>query len=245
MTNKSVFGAFAALAGSAISLSPLAAETDAASGHAALVEAVASDDMKNATFEHDMVQGFIAVLERDEEIVALEQECPGFINGMADELRPLIYESHEEDYAWYRGELGKLFLGGMSDGEARAAAAFFASDAGQQFLMTAVAQQQTDNTIADILENDDMTVSQEAYEKDKAATARRTIEALDPAVLKAFMEEMAQADWFPAFLKMRPKIQALGLEMANRETSAEFDAELEARAEGFTEEHFNACYDED
>lgn len=245
MTNKAVYAALAVFAGSAISLSPLAAETDAASGYAALVGVIASDEMKMATFERDMEEGFIAVFKQDEEIVELEQECPGFIDGMAAELRPLMLESHEEDYAWYRGELGKLFRGSLSDGEAQSAATFFASDIGQKFLMTAVSQGSAEHTISDIMENDDMSVSKSALERDKAATARRTIEALDPEVLTAFVTQMSQAEWYPALMKMQPRLNALNLEMANRETSAEFDAELEARAEGFTEKHFDACYGEE
>lgn len=71
----------------------------------------------------------------------------------------------------------------------------------------------------DVLANDDMAVSREALASDNAETGRRVRQAMSEQELARIGGEIIATDWFPAFAALRPRMDALNLELANRETS--------------------------
>lgn len=232
----------AALFMSPLAAQPLTAESETGDSYTRLAEAVASDKISKLIFERDMEAGFKETLAQDPEVAVTETDCPGFVDGFAKALRPIMLESHNLDYAWYRSKLIETFRAGMSAEQAGNAATFFASEPAQIFLSTAITNYSLDNTVSDVMTNDDMSVSAEALEADKRATAALTMRKMDKDDLNAFITGMAQSEWFPAFRKMQPTIQSLNLEMANRDFTPEHQIEFDRVAEDYATSALDACY---
>ena len=210
-------------------------------GYSRLVEAVANDRFSGMIFERDMAVGFEGVLRQDADTKAIEDECPGYIKGMGDAVRPIMRISHDYDYAWYRVELEKLIRQDMTEAEASSAADLFGSELGQRFLGTAITNYSVDNSISDVLSNDDFSVSAESLESDRQETAQRLLRALDPEDLAAFSMQLMQSEWIGAFQILQPKINQLQLQLANRDFTPEHGAEFDKVVNGFVNDHLDKC----
>ncbi|MEP0188857.1 MAG: hypothetical protein ABJP70_05765 [Erythrobacter sp.] len=219
----------------------LAEEADAKDGYIQLANAVASDQVANLVFEKDMIDGFEAVLKEDTDVAALDTDCPGFIAGFTKAARPILYKSHMQDYAWYRGELSGLFRKTLSKEDAAGAAMFFTSEFGQKFLAQTIANQTFDNSIAEVLSSDTGEISEETYADDKTESVKNILSKLSESELQDLDATFRLASWFPAFFAIQPQIQALSLELTNKDFNEEDGAEFDAVTDSFIDQHLETC----
>lgn len=84
-------------------------------GHEQLLAVIASDRIRDGLFEREMDLGFRAVFEQDEDIAAIEAECPGLLGALTDGLTETIRRTRNADYAVYRTRLLALLENGMSE----------------------------------------------------------------------------------------------------------------------------------
>ena len=147
---------------------PVAAQSEETQDpHLALATALSSDELAELRFKQEMEVGFYAGLKAIPDMVQIENDCPGFFIGFGKALRPLMYQGHFEDNAWYRKQLDKLFRERLSKGAASGAAEFYGSDEGQRLLAMAVANLSADNTIAELvdeIDEENIDTSEEAYQ---------------------------------------------------------------------------------
>lgn len=238
--------AFKSLAIACLALFPAALpaqEVVADDPHRALALAVSSDEIAILRFEQDMKVSFETGIKQIPEMAQLDQDCPGFILGFGKVMRGPVYEGHMDDNIWYRGKLEELFRARLSKEDAAGAARFYGSEQGQNLLAQAIASMTAENTVAEVLEDidEDRPLSAEAYNADQVATASRLLKKLSPEEMASLNAALSQAKWFPKVMAIMPEVQALGLELFNRDYSPELNAKIEAVAENFTNEHLKAC----
>ncbi|AOL22691.1 hypothetical protein Ga0102493_111667 [Erythrobacter litoralis] len=229
------------LAGSAF-VGPAALHAAQETGaHSRLVATIASDTMRDRLFERQLEIGFRGPLEQDPELAEIEMECPGFADALVAGLTPTLRRSHDVDYDWFRDRLTALFESGMSEDEAADAADFFSGETGQRLLLTIATQQSGTNALRDIMADDDMTISPQSMDKDRADTVQRVQEAIGKEEMDAIISELALAGWFPAFEALQPRMSALNLELANLDYTPEEYAEIDRLTAEIAEAHFTRC----
>lgn len=226
-----------ALPGAFMALPSAAQDTDS---YDHLARVLTSDAISDEVFRMNLVSGFVGVLRQDPNTAQLENECPGLIEGLTDAVEPIMLESHIEGYAWYRSELNALFRRELSESDAQGAADFWGSEFGQNVLISIAKQHSVENTVEEALETTGP-VSEEAYAADKAATVERVMENLNQQDLERFSREMAGADWFPAFQRIRGEVNALSLNLVNRDFTPSQGKQFDRAVDDFYEAHFASC----
>ncbi|MEM6477031.1 MAG: DUF2059 domain-containing protein [Pseudomonadota bacterium] len=241
MTKTSIRTRFGLLLSLLFASVPVASQAEEQDSYTQLVNAVASDAIAELVFQQDLVISFGEAFRSDPDVVEVETDCPGYVDGYVKAVRPTLRKAHDLDYVWYRAEMAKLYRAGLTPEEALGAAQFFGSDLGQRLLASAIAQSSGDNTVREALDDEGEDISTEAYNADKRATARNLLNALSAQERQEISVKMGGAPWFPAFQRISKKVNALGLEMVNRELSAEHNAEVNVAIDTFLEAHFATC----
>lgn len=211
--------------------------------HAALALAFTSKEIALLRFEQDMKISFSSGFKQIPELVEVDKDCPGYFLGLTKAMRPVMFEGHMEDNTWYQNQLEKLFRSRLSKQDAAGAAQFYSSDDGQNLLAQAIASMAGENTVAEIVENidEERPLSAQAYAADQEATTERLLRSMSQEELVALGTRLQGEKWFPKFLALTSEIQALGLEMFNRDYSPEIEAKIDTAIEGFTDAHLGAC----
>lgn len=218
---------------------PSIANEKARDAYADLIESIASDEMAAQEFEVQMAQA-PEVWAKDPDFIELDQECPGFIEGYSTAIRPSLLKGHLDDYAWYRVQLNTLLRAELSPEEAAQGAQFFNSPLGRKLVTWAWANTSIENVTAEAIESPDGTVSSEAFDADREATRERLKEDYSFDDLAAIKEGLGEG-FGPKLLELKPKINAITLEMYNREYSPEIEAEIEETSDRFIDAHITAC----
>lgn len=220
-----------------------AEETTAADPYTALAEALSSDEVWQLRFDKDMELSFFPVLEQDPDTRQIDQDCPGYIAGMAKVMTPPMLEGHAKDQIWYRTQLEELFRSKLSSADAKGAADFYGSDAGQDLLSMALNNASATNTVQELIESPDFdpSISAEAYRADVEAMKQNLQRNLDPKEMHSIGLRLAISTWFPAFRKLAPNIEAINVEMINNDYSPEINARLDGVIEEFVNAHLDAC----
>ena len=220
---------------------PAASHAQEPDPYTQLVNAVASDAIAELVFQQDMAVSFGDTFRSNEDIVEVESECPGYVDGYIKAIRPILRKAHDLDYVWYRAEMAKLFRAGLTAQEALGGAQFFGSDLGQRLLSSAIAQSSGENSVKEVLTNETGDISSESYNADKRKTVSNLLRALSEQEKQELSVKLGGAPWFPAFQRVSPKVNLLGLEMVNRDLNAEHQAEFDAVSDTFVDAHFAAC----
>ncbi|MCR2832862.1 hypothetical protein [Parerythrobacter lacustris] len=208
-----------------------------------LATTLTDDALSEQSFEIAIQIGFKGVLEADEEMVALETECPGLISTMAEAARPVMWELHQRDNLDYRTALHKLFARRLSREEAAGGAGFFASPLGKRFVYTLQLGISADNVIADVVSNEDMSISRGSLERDTRTSALRGILALSPEDRKELTRLFSSEDWARAFSRIQPEVTALQHKLVNQDYPPEDHARIDASVQPATIAHFEKCDD--
>lgn len=220
-----------------------AQETQDEDPYKALALAVSSDDIAMLRFEQDMKVSFYPGLKQFPDLVQLDKDCPGFMLGFGKALTPVMLLGHMEDNAWYQRKLEALFRDRLSAEDTAKAAEFYGSETGQRLLARAIANMSATNTVAEVVgsEDDDLTVSREAYDADRQASLNGLLRDLGKEELERIGRSLIGQAWFPRFRAILPEIQTLGHELLNRDYSPSINSKIEAVSQTFTEKHIAAC----
>lgn len=221
---------------------PAQAQSSADDPYNYLVQTLAGDEMARRSFESEMEHAFVAVLRADAEFMELDAECPGALQGLVDVNRPIMWESHLDDFDWYRAELDRAFRNELSPEHAEGMANFFASELGQRFFDTIFQEQRFDRTIAKVMEDDGDKIDAETLLKDKTDTATRSLMALEPVDRQELTHIFATEEWAMSLIAIQPRLREIQLQLANREFTPDQDAQMDQRTEEFVTRHFDACY---
>ena len=213
-----------------------------ADGFDRMLEAITSDTMSELIFERDFRTVFIAVIKADPEMTQIEADCPGYVEGLGNALRPIMRVSHDYDWQWYRREFEALMRSGLSEEHAAGIADLFGSPLGQRFIAAAIANSNADATVAAIGDDPDAAITMDALQADKSATARAVIDALSPEDMNEFATRMREAEWLPTFMRIQPRLEALQLELANRDFTPEHGAEFDKVLANYSSDQLEACY---
>jgi len=221
-------------------LAPAHAQED--DGRARLVQAIASERMSNLMFERDIAKAWTPMMMREPEIAQIEVDCPGYVEGLIVAIRPILSESHNYDFGWYRTELEALFRAELSDAHASGMADLLGSDLGQRVLLAAVENYEVENSVEDAVTSADNSVSAAALAADREATAQRLVTSLAREDVLAFGMQVMQAPWRPEFERIQPRIHDLQLQLANRDFTPEHGAQFDKIVSRYAEDAITACY---
>ncbi|WP_394729659.1 hypothetical protein [Altererythrobacter sp. GH1-8] len=238
---KSVLLGLAGLA--LVAGSPALAQNASDDPYQAMVDVFANDTMRDRAFDAIMVSAFRGALDQDAELQMLEIECPGLTSGLERAVRPIMKQSHVNDYVIYRQDLYTLVANELTREEAGKAAAFFGSDLGERFFASVFANQSLDHMVAEALATDgEENISEDAMRKDTDRTAIRALMALEPVDRKEITRVFETEEWAKSFAILRPKMDALLADPKFQDFTPEEDAAIETASTEFAEAHFAACF---
>jgi hypothetical protein len=220
---------------------PAAEQADA---QLALATVLTSEDYVAEMFHRSMTVGFDGALRADPEMAQIEAVCPGLIAAMTAAVEPVMWPSHQRDYAAYRTELHALFESELSDEHARGAADFFASPLGRRFMTALSSEMTVDAMLGEITMGEAAHVSSEAMAADTRESVSRGMMALEPADRLEISTILSTNGWATEFARIEPQVAALQLDMANADFSADESAAMDAAIDGVLEEQFATCFPE-
>ncbi|WP_427969969.1 hypothetical protein, partial [Altererythrobacter sp.] len=207
-----------------------------------LIESFAGDAIAGRNYEAVVEKAFVSTLEAHDDFMATEAECPGMVDGLTKAVRPIMWQSHMEGYAWYRNELGVLFRRELSSENAGRMATFFGSELGQRFIDTIIREQSFDRVVAEAIANEGESVSNEAIVKDNLDTARRTVMTLEPVDRMQITRIFATEEWAKEFARLNPMLNEVTVRMSQRNFTPEQDAAMDKQLDDFLMSHLTACY---
>ncbi|QYJ07833.1 hypothetical protein [Qipengyuania flava] len=230
--------AFCALAVS-LAHAPLGASEDP---YQKLLDAMASEEFMMEGTEDTMRTMMVSEFERDADMVAFEEECPGVYSSMTDAMMPTLLRSHRRAVGEYRTDLLALFRDRLSVEDAAGAAEFYASENGQALVRLAGDSVQYGNAMDEIRDSEDMVVSEESFAADKEATRKEIKANLEPVLAREVGLKLLGEPWFARFLALRPEMDALELKLMNDDFTPEEDAEVDAALDRALTAKMDECY---
>lgn len=235
-------GAFAVL--SSLALAGASFAQDAATDpYQDVVDVFASDTMRERAFDSTMKSAFRAALEADQELAALEIECPGLMTGLEAAVRPIMWTAHKNDYVVYRQDLHAMFKANLSPEHAAKTAEFFGSELGERFFTQVFANQNLDNVMREAMAtNGEEDISSEAMRRDNDRTAIRAMMALEPVDRMEINRIFAANEWAQEFAKLRPQMDAILADPKFQNFTPEEDAAIEQTSMDFSLDHFDKCF---
>lgn len=223
--------------------SPGHAQGQSSDPYAAMVDVFASDQMRDRAFEAIMQSAFGSLVEVDPNVASLELQCPGFVDGLAGSMRPLMKESHNQDHLVYREDLRALLTSEMTAAEAQGAADFFGSPLGQRFFDQVFANQNLDSMMREAVASEgEKDISVDSIQSDTNRTAIRAMMSLEPVDREEILRVFSTEEWGKAFAELRPKMDALLADPKFQQTTPEEDAAIESASVAFAERHFEQCF---
>ncbi|MEL6737720.1 MAG: DUF2059 domain-containing protein [Pseudomonadota bacterium] len=172
------------------------------------------------------------------EIAAANAMSPGLIDEMMTEMRPLMRDYQERVRVLYRPRMIAILADGLTPAEASDVAAFYRSELGRRILGGVSRNFSPDATldsVSELEEDEDFEATREDVETDLLNASAASMQELrdeDFATLARLAAEK------PALLKLNaimPQIVSMRAEMENEQTTSEEDARLQSAIEGVFE----------
>lgn len=223
-------------------LSPLHAQGD---DYQRLVDAIAAEERLVEGFEEGAREESLALYANDPDMVKMEQVCPGLSTQMVDAMLPILLQSHKRAVGEYRGALLALFRERLPVDVASPAGVFFSSDLGQKLIGLVEEHAVVDALREDAYTSEDASVSQEAYDADKAKTREAVKANLEPVLLREIGMALSNAEWFPKFHALKPEMDALEFALIDDDFTPEEDAALDGAIETVMDAQPDDCFGEE
>lgn len=186
---------------------PALAQAPATDAHAALVEALASEELLTGSFESSWRQTAEAEFRREKDVAGMEGECPGVIKLMIAAMAEPTQSAFARSVSEYRMGLLKLFRARLSVDDARGAAEFYGSDLGRELLAAVRSATVTDKQFDAQRSSVTATASLADLAADKEATNRALLAGgMEPVLLREAGAKLVHAAWLPSIEKIKPEM---------------------------------------
>ena len=197
--------------------------------YARLADALLSPQVREAGFEVT-VRDLRTVMLRDPDIALTEKDCSGAVDSMVMAVRPFLAEYEAVESATIRREMIALFRETLNDEEADQLATFYQSENGQKLIAAINANLNFEQTITGSAEGDaeaPVVVKKSDLESDNRRAIAGMLKSLSPEELQEIGTQIVKVPAFARMQELNPKIQALRLDIANRNLIPGFDARME------------------
>lgn len=221
-----------ALFGQAVA-QPIEMPAQATSDHARLALALNSDAAHEAGVRA-VIRDMRTVMMRDPNIVLMERECEGIVDLVVSTASPFLTEYAGVERAVTVAEMTALIERELTGEEARQLAIFYESESGQRVLAEVNANLNFERTIGGSIPDDPdapIRIDRKDAEADLQRTVANTISGMSAEELERIGREIRSIPAFAKFQTLTPKLNALRLDIANRDLIAGFDGRMEAAIE--------------
>lgn len=205
-----------------------------------LAEAKTPDAIWERSFRAMLDRAKIAFLQ-DPKFAKADAECPGFLDAIFTASGTLMRARHFADRDRLRDGMAQIFAEGLTEPQAREAAAFYTSTEGQFLLELGADSNSYDERFAAAMTQDASAFDRAAFARDLARTQDAIDRNVDPKLVERVMDQLSASRWYPAYLKLHSRIHDLRFAISQAPPDAGHAALIDQAVKRGAIQHFANC----